>query len=346
VLSLFSIVGGLGGALAGPLAERLGARRAAVLGLLCMAAASALGAQAGTARMLLASRALEGLGFVITVVAIPSLLLGASAERDRYFVPSLWGVYVPVGTAIALALSPQILRAGSWRTLWQLNAGLLLLLALLLAATTPPARLHRSAVWLSPRALLGVLGSGGPLLLAGIFACYTFQYLPVMGFLPSILEQQGYAAQRAGTLAALAVLANAVGNLGASALIARGIAPSRLIGVGCVVMALSASGLYSPLLGAAWRLALVFAFLGFAGLIPASIFALVPRVAAARGAGASIMGLVVQASHAGQLLGPPAVAALAAVSAGWQYSPLALLPAAAAALLGATRLGRLERGGR
>ena len=49
------------------------------------------------------------------------------------------------------------------------------------------------------------------------------------------------------------------------------------------------------------------------------------------------MGWVVQASHVGQLMGPPAVAAVA--GAGWQLAPAVLVPAALAALLVGRALG-------
>ena len=77
------------------------------------------------------------------------------------------------------------------------------------------------------------------------------------------------------------------------------------------------------------------------GLIPASIFALVPRVAQDRQSTATTMGFVVQFSHVGQLAGPPAVAAVAAAAGGFQLSALVLIPAAIGAFLAARGLRRV-----
>jgi hypothetical protein len=48
-----------------------------------------------------------------------------------------------------------------------------------------------------------------------------------------------------------------------------------------------------------------------------------------------MMGMAVQASHIGQLVGPPTVAAVAAAVGGWAATPLVLVPFAAAGLVAA-----------
>jgi cyanate permease len=165
--------------------------------------------------------------------------------------------------------------------------------------------------------------------------------MSVMGFLPTILQAQGTTAQTAGILSALAVMANAVGNLSVSGLIARGALPRRLIAGACLVMVMAALGIYRPELHPVVRYALVVVLSGVGGLIPASIFALVPRVAQDRQSTATTMGFVVQFSHVGQLAGPPAVAAVAAAVGGFQLSALVLVPAALAAFCAARGLRRV-----
>jgi MFS family permease len=337
VISMFSVVGSVLGFLAGAVADHLGARRSAALGLAGMALAGMLGAGAHGGSFLLASRALEGLGFVLVVVAIPDQLLASAAERDRRFVSALWGTYMPIGTAIALVLAPALVATHGWRFLWQTNAALLVLLAAGLALAPLPTLAQRRGI--PTRALLRTaLLHRGPLLLGLIFACYTVQYLSILGFLPIILAQQGISAQSAGNLTAFAVLANALGNLTASALAARGVPARRLIAFACVVMGCASLGIYSPYLNASAHYLLVVILFGFGGLIPASIFASVPAVTPHKGSTATTMGFVVQASHLGQLIGPPSVAAVASAVGGWQLSAVVLVPAALAALAAALSL--------
>jgi MFS family permease len=338
ILSMFSAVGALSGSVAGAFADRLGARRVTVASLLVMALAAATGGGAHSAALLLVSRALEGAGFVVTVVAIPSLLTAAAIEPDRRFVPSLWGAYMPVGIAVALAAAPPILSALGWRWWWELNAALLAALALALAWSN--ARAHpgrtRYAEQL-PSLFRASLLRPGTRLLALMFACYAFQFLAIMGFLPTILQQRGLSSGAAGGLTALAVIANAAGNLSAGWLFTRGATPRLLMCSGIAVMVVAECVVFSRALPAWLQYFGAVAFSAVGGLVPASIFTAIPRVAPAD-ARSTTMGIVVQASHIGQLLGPPTVALVAAMVGGWHASPLVLVPVAAIGLAAALSL--------
>jgi len=335
ILSMFSALGAMFGCLAGIFADRFGAHRVTVASLLVMALASTAGSSAHGAALLLVSRALEGSGFVMTVVAIPSLLTAAADQRASRFVPSLWGTYMPLGIAIALAAGPLILASLGWRPLWQLNAALLAGLALAVAWSNSRARMP-AARRSSPFAGLLRAALRGPatLLLAAIFACYTFQFLSILGFLPTILQEHGVSPKAAGAFTALAVLANAFGNLAAGWLFARGATPRRLISSALVGMVAAEFLLFSPHCSSALQYLAAVAFSLIAGLIPASIFTAIPKIAPTQ-ARSSTMGIAVQASHIGQLIGPPTVAAVAAALGGWQATPWVLMPAAAAGLAAA-----------
>jgi MFS family permease len=335
ILSMFSAIGALFGSLAGVFADRFGSRHVTVASLLVMALASAVGGTAHSALLLLSSRAVEGSGFVVTVVAVPSLLVAAAAERDRHFVPALWGAYMPVGIAIAMATSPLILSTLGWRPLWEFNAALLAGLALGVAWSNSRARA------LDVHSQIGILRTSvlqpGALLLAATFACYTFQFLSVLGFLPTILQEHGSSARAAGALTALAVLANAFGNLSAGWLFTRGLAPRPLIAAATIAMAAAELIVFSPWFSSSLQYLAAVAFSAIGGLVPASIFTAIPRVAPAE-ARSTTMGIVVQASHIGQLIGPPTVAAVAAAMGGWPASPWVLVPIAAVGLAAACSL--------
>jgi cyanate permease len=335
ILSMFSVVGALFGCLAGVLADRFGSRQLTVTSLLVMALASAIGSRAHSAPLLLLSRAVEGAGFVATVVAVPSLLIAAAIERDRRIVPSLWGIYMPVGMAVALAVTPLVVAASGWRPWWQFNAALLTGLALAVAwsnSRTRGARPTPAAPFAASLRIL--LRQPAALLLALIFACYTFQFLSVLGFLPTILQERGSSARLAGALTALAVLANALGNLSAGWLFTRGAAPRWLICTGIIGMAAAELVVFSPRYSWSLQYLATVAFSSIAGLVPASIFTAIPDVAPAA-ARSTMMGIAVQASHVGQLVGPPTVAAVAAAAGGWAASPLVLVPVAAIGLTAA-----------
>ena len=337
ILSMFSALGAAFGSLAGVFADRFGSRHVTVASLLVMALASAIGGTAHSAPLLLVSRAVEGSGFVVTVVAIPSLLVAAAIERDRRFVPALWGAYMPVGMAIALAASPPVLTIAGWRPLWALNAALLAALALGVAWSNSRSRAVNIHVSQGSGLLRASLLRPGALLLAATFACYTFQFLSVLGFLPTILQEHGSSPRTAGALTALAVLANAFGNLAAGWLFTRGAAPRLLICSATFAMAAAELVVFSPWYSSSVQYFAAVAFSAIGGLVPASIFTAIPRVAPIE-ARSTTMGIVVQASHIGQLIGPPTVAAAAAVMGGWAASPWVLVPIAALGLAAAWSL--------
>jgi MFS family permease len=338
ILSMFSAVGALSGSLAGAFADRFGARHVTVASLAIMAVAAGIGGCAHGAVLLLASRALEGAGFVVTVVAVPGLLTAAAAEADRRFVPSLWGAYMPAGIAAALAAAPPVLSALGWRWWWEINAALLAALALAVAWSNSRRSSERAGQMPPSGSLFRAsLRRPGTLLLALMFACYAFQFLAIMGFLPTILQQRGMSSAAAGALTALAVIANAVGNLSAGWLLTRGATPRLLMCSGIAVMVAAELVVFSRWSTPSLQYLGAVAFSAVGGLVPASIFTSIPRIAPAE-ARSTTMGIVVQSSHIGQLLGPPTVAVVAAAVGGWHASPLVLVPVAAIALAAALAL--------
>lgn len=347
VLSLFNLVGvGIGVAM-GAIVARAGARGMAVAGLLVMALAGLGGAAAPNAAALLLTRFAEGLGFLMAAVAIPSLIARLAAPRDVKLAFAFWGTYMPAGQAIMLFASPGLLALAGWRGLWLVNAALLALYAAPLWRATrnlpasppaPPGRLLQD--------LAATLRAPGPLALAFAFGCYSLQYLAVIGFLPTILvEREGLSAAIAGLMSAFFPVGNVIGNLAGGVLLHQGLPRWALIAAASATMGLCGLGIFSLGLSLwpAYALALIFAAGG--GMLPATVLGAVPALAPAPRLVPATNGLLVQGSNLGQVIGPPAVGALAAATGGWQATPIVLAGAALAAVAAALVLRRLERAG-
>lgn len=103
LLSLVQLAGMVLGLAVGLAADRLGPRRVMRGGLLLLACGSGLGAVATDVRLLLWTRALEGLGFLLSVLPAPGLLRQC-VQHPPTLARALgwWGAYMPVGTAVAL----------------------------------------------------------------------------------------------------------------------------------------------------------------------------------------------------------------------------------------------------
>src|SRR6185312_5113119 len=136
VVSMFNVLGALVGALVGAAGDQIGHRRAVLAGLMLSGAASAIGAAAPDAAVLLATRFLEGLGFMATVTAAPALIARMARRADQRLAFGFWSGYMPAGSALMMLASPPLLAASGWRGLWLVNAALMLAAALLTAVVT------------------------------------------------------------------------------------------------------------------------------------------------------------------------------------------------------------------
>lgn len=332
ITSVFNLTAAAAGLAAGLLADRIGRRNILKLGLLALGAGALLGTFSTGTGMLFASRIVEGLGFVCIVVAAPALMRDAAAPSRLKLALGLWSSYMALGVTTMLLLAPQLMGTLGWRGGWWVGVfGAALLLTLTLRVF--PENDRATTAGQTP-ALLRGLQSGTPWLLAGCFSLYTLQWMTMMVWLPTFLQDElGFGLVRATTFVAVVVIVNAPGAWLGGWLSNRGAAPALLVLVSGLAMGLTGWGTFvagaDPLL----RLVLCIAFSFIGGVLPAAIYACLPAVAAPHQNFGSVNGLVVQASNLGALLGPPLAAALVGVGGwhgvGWVY----LAAAAASALL-------------
>ena len=274
----------------------------------------------------------EGVGFLLTTTSMPGLILHAVSERHMKTSFALWGMYMPVGSGFMLALSGLILAHYDWRVLWWLTSVLILVVALpvyrvgsgLGVGVRRPEAKQRLG-----QSLARALG-WGPILLGTVFAFYAGQYLIVAGFLPLILiELNGFTPSGAAAVGAFAVFCNAAGNLLSGWLHDRGVRSTTLILVGCAAMATGGSIVLQDDISGLLRTGAAAGLFICTGLIPSSLFALIPDHAPDRSVIATVSGIVMQGAAIGQLVGPPIGAALVAWSGAWNGAvPVVLVCAA------------------
>jgi MFS family permease len=332
LVGLFGLLAGLGGLAIGLAASRIGARQALLAGLAVGAVAAAGAALAPGPTALFLARVAEGAGFLLLSVTAPSIIAALAAARDRAFAMGLWGTYMPSGIALGLLTAPLVETWG-WRAAWLCCAALLAGALVLCWAVVPRAGTAPSGPPLRVRAQLRALVvARRPLVVSAAFASYNLVYLGIAAFLPAYLESLGARTGAAGGAAALAAISNAIGNFSGGVLMARGAAPERLVTAGGLALALLAAGIYlAPLPALAVGLAMAASCVG--GIVPAACFALLPRVVPQPALVAPAMGLTIQGNNLMQLLAPPALGALAAIS--WALlTPALLLGGLVAATMG------------
>ncbi|MGZ5913422.1 MAG: MFS transporter [Reyranella sp.] len=322
-VSIVTLVGALFGLAAGGWCERVGHARALRIGILVMAAAAALCALAGGSSTLLAARGLAGAGYLLVVVACPSLMVGTGEPRHHAFALSLWGTFVPTGIALSGLAAAAFANGAGWRIIFAVDA---VLLALALIAAIIGIAEVRTPLQAARRLSIGMLRAAAPLSLA--LFCFALIFLALAGLLPAWLaDSRGLSAADAGRIVALTSACGILGSLSAGWLMRRGTSPGRLAALGliasAVISTLSFSATSVPLAVAGFALSFA-----VGGLLPAAVFASVPRVAADKRAIGPVNGLLAQTGSLGSLAGPPALA-LWVEATDWSLAPMLLLAVAA-----------------
>lgn len=342
VLSVFNVLGMSIAVLVGGLAERIGRARMVGLGFASIMAGSALGALAPDLAVLMASRLVEGVGFVAITVALPYAMVAASAPRDQGMVLGIWSIYHPTGMAATMLLAPVALQSVGWRGLWWIIAALVPLVAW--AVLRQMRRLELSPPSQTPFLTLAreAMGVRGLQLVALVFFAYAFQWVTLMAWLPTFLtESVGADLAFAALMTALVVLINVPGCLFGGALVRRGFRPGPMILTGTAIMALCTLGIFLPGPPVALRLALCLVFSFWGGLVPPALFTSVPRFAPSIRHVSAGNGMLMQGSALGQFIGAPLVAAAVAIGGGnWVWALVPMLAFCALTALGGLMLGR------
>lgn len=325
LLSMVQLAGLTLAVFMGVLADGMGLRRSMLRGLLLLALASALGGMAQSVPVLLACRALEGVGFLLVALPAPALIRRLVPGPQLAGMLGVWGAYMPTGTALALLGGPLFIPAFGWGAWWWLFAAVSLAMAAWLMRVVPadPAVQMHASVGLWVR-LRRTLGARGPWLVALCFGMYSGQWLAVVGFLPSIYAAAGVSGAALGALTALAAAVNMGGNMASGRLLQRGWLPRSTLWLGFTAMALGSTLAFAAF-SQSWpwlRYIGVLVFSGLGGLVPGTLFSLAVRLAPDEQQVATTVGWVQQLSALGQFMGPPAAAALAARAGGWQLTPL------------------------
>lgn len=346
VASSFYGVGAVLGVLGGLLADRLGTLRLVIAGGLVMAIAGLAGGFATSGAFLLATRFLEGFGFIALTVAAPKLISAATLARVRSLAMGMWGTYMPVGMALSLVIATWTLGWTGWRGLWFVNAGIVALFLLVFAWGASSRR------WRSP-AVTGADFDGsvvhttlvrpGPWLFGACFVLFSIQWLALMTWLPTFLiETQGRALGEAALMTALVVLGTAAGSIAGGWFMHLRAARWLLIGIAYVVMGVCGALIFASFVAADIKILLAAAFALAGGMLPAACLAGAAAHAPGPAQVAMASGFVVQGAALGSVLGPPVLGAVTISFGSWDAAWWTMLVCPGIGLAAAVALREVE----
>jgi MFS family permease len=323
ILSLFSLIAAFAGAAFGLLSDRIGHLRTALTGLSVSAGGAFLGATAAGVEVLLVSRLIEGFGFILAIVALPSLISGSASDRNRPLAMGLWGAFMPAGIGASMVLTPVLLEWHGWRGLWN-DIGLVILLWGLVLYITFRSADDKTGIRLSTSEFIASVMRLGPLLVVAGFVCYSSLYQSLTAFLPTILATEyGVTLARSAHLGALVVVANVVGNLAAGWLIGRGFIPWKLLTLSFLAMGICATLVFS---GFSEPLVKTLAGILFSGgIFPGTAFVLAARYSVKPSHMALMAGFMLQGAGIGQTIGPLMVSSVVEFSGNWDFANLVVV---------------------
>ena len=344
LVSAFSALAAGGAIVFGVFADRVGALRFCDSGVIAIGAGSALGALAPGAGGLIASRLLEGLGFLAVIVSAPGLIAAATAPARLGIAFGLWSTYMPFGVSLVIAASPRLLERFGWRGTWVLVALAAGACAILLAAERRHYAGVRSGQRRSLASLEASLAQPVPWLLGLAFAMFAIQHVTLMVWLPTyLLETRGIGGAAAALLTAAAVFVNCFGNLLGGWLIQRGFPRGRIIAATFVVISLAFTGIFAAGLPDSARYALAVFYSLISGTVPAAALSAGMRYARSPAEIGAIQGLVINVTHLGIFFAPPLVAASVTWGGSWDAVLWVMLACAAVGLAAALAISRYER---
>lgn len=303
-------------------------------------------------KILVGARVLEGIAVVMLLICASSIVGRQASLADRDLAMALSSTAVPSGIALVIFATTLFSSLGqplSWPAIWQINAGLAIVCALVVLFGLPSmpaiASPHRHAIPSgNPRAgsawnaIRDVGIARGPQFIAICFALYAIVYFAFSGFLPLLLRDLlGLTPIQAGFASAAIVASNVVGNIGAGMLMRRGVASRRIVSANFIIAALCIPALFWLHLPPVIAVSVAVAMIGCMGGIPGALTAIAPRVAPSPTLVAPTIGLMLQGSYAGQLIGPMSAGALAQAG-GWTSVALMLLPLAVGGAMLARKL--------
>jgi DHA1 family inner membrane transport protein len=327
-------------------AGRLGYGRLIVGGALVASAASFAAPLLDSLTALFICRFLEGLGFIVSTVSVPPVLVRFVTRHDQRLALAIWSAYLPAGAGGIMMVAAALPAGASWHALWfaaaaaSLATAVVLPMTVLRRAGTARGGAHQRLSW-TPVAT--VLQTPGLLLLGTCFALYAGSWYAVIGLLPVLqVEHMGFDRATAALVTSLVVILNVLGNIAAGWLLHHGVHRAPLLAGTATMMALCSAGIFPEALPAGVRLGLAFVFSTFGGMIPGALFAGVPFHARRVELVGVANGLVAQITNIGSLLGPP-VTGLLVTHGGWPAAVWYTATALGLILVLAVVLGAIER---
>ena len=332
LVGIVQLAGALGGLAASVVAERIGSKNTLVFGMGCAGIASLAGALAPNSGWLMATRCIEGVGFILITVTAPALVRALAPPEKVNGAMGWWGAFQGLALFAGVGISALLLNATavSWN-IWWLIMGVITLGFIPVVVARVPADAPGAVYLKRIAASIGAtLRAPLPWALGLIFSMYTVQWGAVLSFLPTVFADANIETGIDGAIVvgvATAVVGglNGVANIVTGVLLQRGHPPRRLLIIGLATMAVTSFFVFAPDWSAVpgtvtWPLlaAALFSFAGAA--VPTTVTRQAVDIAPPGGSVSAVIGLITQLFNLANFAGPIILSAIASAAGTWNLS--------------------------
>lgn len=321
LLSFIQCAGMCFALLLGSYTAKLGLKRCVLLGLALLTAASICAGLMQSVLSLFVMRTIEGFGFLLVTLSGPALIRELAPAHSLPMKMGLWTAYMGGGMGIALMAAPLLMQQWSWSAIWfgfsAVTFFFLVMIALMIPKPVPVTQPVQM------QSLIRMTLRHPPAwLLACIFGTYAGQWFALVGFMPTIYEQNQIAPAVSGMLTAGVSIANAVGTFACGIMLQRGLNAKKLMQSGFAILIFCAFSFYAfkTQMPFVLQYASVFSFSLFGGLVAASIFSQALHFAPSPSAISTTIGLILQFSALSQFVLPPCIAWLVSLTGTWLWA--------------------------
>jgi MFS family permease len=341
LMSIFSLSAFLLAIPAGIIVHRVGPKRSGLVALGAVAVGAGLGALSSGAAVLLTSRTIEGISFVLMMVVAPAIISLWFRADERGVPMGVFATWVPVGSIIVLNVAPALEPTLGWQGAWWFGclygmAAFLLFWALVKMPSAPPgtgdSEARHGAGGSTMTTVRTALANRNVWFLGVLFFCFTMCMPGFMNNMPTYLNTvRGYSLAAAALIVSMSQLMTVVSCPFMGFVSDRAGSRKKMYTVALIIMA--ALWLLPFKLSGTGIVLFMCVFGIVAGVIPTMIFASLPEVMRRPEWAGIGMGAVVTLQNLGLLLGPIMFGRIVQVSGSWTLAGYALIPITLLAVL-------------
>lgn len=304
IVSLPSLMVVLGALVVGYLVDRFGDKPVLVLGAFVLVLGDIVVVVASDMPLLLAGRAINGLGYVLMSVSAITVLIRVTPEVQRHMAIAVWATFVPMSLIIPFLTASWVVAAGNWRFAFIGHAVVAVVMVVVLMVSVP-ARAKPAEQRSRTTGLASVLRSPWPYMLGISIGGDAFLHVGIISTLAPFLQKEyGADPMFVNGCNIVAMVLNMIGCLAFGKLLETRLSPVKVGVFSILATGIPALAVYGLPIGVTASIACSWVLMFFSGVLT-GMWSFVPNVAPSERSIGATSGLVTQLTLLGVLLSGP-----------------------------------------